>query len=423
MTLLGSRRERSRLIFNLALSVVVAIGRAFLCLLRTEATDSVSASVLVGAWSYKVCASTFVVRGTRVADTFVEAIGLMRKKRTLPLNLTVFTLALVCLRAEVKAEIKPEQDHPTTGTEGGNRDATSLANVRDRIQGSPRSRTPRARLRERARRFEPYIAAASRRHGVDPRVLWTIAYLESRFRSEAVSPASARGLMQFMPGTARRFNLRNPHDSIASIDAAARYVKELTNQFGPRLDLILAGYNAGESAVECYRSGRTLRTSKGKVINRRGIRTNGVPPYKETLAYVKRGQVVFARLTSARVFTPELTEGVLLLEPVAMNIKVSERAMIERELEKAGVGPTVLFSGRKESGIGAEASIMDRPNTVGPTNGGFETVFFDVHSGTRYLVNDGKIGKALPSVDGTELVLTGRNQHVTKSLYVGVDGN
>lgn len=379
--------------------------------------------MLVGAWSYKVCASTFVVRGTRVADTFVEAIGSMRKKRTLPLNLTVFTLALVCLRAEVKAEIKPEQDHPTRGKDGGKRDATSLANVRDRIQGRSRSRTPRTRLRERARRFEPYIAAASRRHGVDPRVLWTIAYLESRFRSEAVSPASARGLMQFMPGTARRFNLRNPHDSIASIDAAARYVKELTNQFGPRLDLILAGYNAGESAVECYRSGRTLRTSKGKVINRRGIRTNGVPPYKETLAYVKRGQVVFARLTSARVFTPELTEGVLLLEPVAMNIKVSERVMIERELEKAGVGPTVLFSGRRESGIGAEASVMDRRNTVGPTNGGFETVFFDVHSGTRYLVNERKIVMPLPIRPNGELFAGRNQQHGTKSFYVGTDGN
>lgn len=226
----------------------------------------------------------------------------MKTKRTIPLNITVFTLALVCLRAEVKAEIRREQDHPQRGKDTRNRNAKGLANVRDRIQGRSRSRTPRTRLRERARRFEPYIAAASRRHGVDPRVLWTIAYLESRFRSDAVSPASARGLMQFMPGTARRFNLRNSHDSIASIDAAARYVKELTNQFGPRLDLVLAAYNAGESAVECYRSGRTLRTSNGKVINRRGIKTNGIPPYKETLAYVKRGQVVFARLTSTRVF-------------------------------------------------------------------------------------------------------------------------
>jgi len=423
MTLLGSRRERSRLIFNLALSVVVAIGRAFLCLLRTEVTGcSVRASALVGAWSYKVCATTLVLCGTFLADTFGGGNDAMRKKRTVPLNLTVFTLALLCLRAEVRAEIKPEQDHVTSGKDVGKRNAKSLASVRDRAQRRSDSRTPRTRLRERARRFEPYIAAASQKHGVDPRVLWTIAYLESRFRPEAVSPADARGLMQFMPGTARRFKLNNPHDGVASVDAAARYVKELTDQFGPRLDLVLAGYNAGESAVECYRSGRTLRIASGKVINRRGIKTNGVPPYKETLAYVKRGQVIFARLTSAGVFTPELIAGVRRLEPVAMNIALNERAMIDGELDKSGViGPAVLFSGIKESGIGAQPRLRDGRNA--PKSVGFETVFFDVHSGTRYLVNDGKIGKALPMVEGTDLVLTGRNQHVTKSFYVGMDGN
>ena len=80
--------------------------------------------------------------------------------------------------------------------------------------------------------YEPFIAAAARKHGVDPRVLWTIAYLETRFRPELVSPARARGLMQFMPGTARRFNLTNPHDGPAAIDAAARYVKEMVGEFG-----------------------------------------------------------------------------------------------------------------------------------------------------------------------------------------------
>lgn len=354
----------------------------------------------------------------------VEAIDSMRKNRTLPLNLTVFTLALVCLHAEVRADIKPEQDHLTSDEDGGNRNAKSLANVRDRAQRRSHSRTPRTRLRERARRFEPYIAAASRKHGVDPRVLWTIAYLESRFRPEAVSPAAARGLMQFMPGTARRFKLNNPHNSIASIDAAARYVKELTNQFGPRLDLVLAGYNAGESAVECYRSGRTLRTSSGKVINRRGIRTNGVPPYTETLAYVKRGQAIFARLTSAGVFTPELTEGVRRLEAVATNITLGDQAMIDRELERAGVrGPTVLFPGIKRSGIGEQTKLTDGANGVAPKSSGFETVFFDVHSGTRYLVRDSKIVKPLAISEGNDVVLMGRNQHVTKSFYVGIDGN
>ena len=131
----------------------------------------------------------------------------MRKKVTLPVNLTVFALAAMLLRAEVKAEIKLEQDHTSRGKDARSRKSNGLASVRNRGHSGSHRRTLRSRLRERARLFEPYIAAAARKHGVDPRVLWTIAYLESRFRPEAVSSASALGLMQFMPGTARRFKL------------------------------------------------------------------------------------------------------------------------------------------------------------------------------------------------------------------------
>jgi hypothetical protein len=349
----------------------------------------------------------------------------MRIKRTLPLNLTVFALAAVLLRAEAKAEIKVELDHKARGKDARDRKAKGQASVRNRGHSGSHPRTLRTRLRERARLFEPFIAAAARKHGVDPRVLWTIAYLESRFRPEAVSPAAARGLMQFMPGTARRFKLTNPHDSIASIDAAARYVKELTDHFGPRLDLVLAGYNAGESAVECYRSGRTLRTSSGKVINRRGIKTNGVPPYKETVAYVKRGQLVFARLGAAGVFTPELIGSVRQLEPLDIKIAVNDQAMIDRELHRMGVvGPAVLFSGITQSGIGEQAKMTERVNGAVTKRVEVETVFFDVHSGTRYLVSEGEIVKPLPTLKGDDEGLKERNQrHVTKSFYVGMGGN
>lgn len=348
----------------------------------------------------------------------------MRKKIAVPVNLTVFALAAMLLRAEVKAEIKLEQDHASRGEGARSRKSNGLASVRNRGHWGSHRRTLRSRLRERARLFEPYIAGAARKHGVDPRVLWTIAYLESRFRPEAVSPASARGLMQFMPGTARRFKLTDPHDSIASIDAAARYVKELTDQFGPRLDLVLAGYNAGESAVECYRSGRTLRTSSGKVINRRGIKTNGIPPYKETVAYVKRGHLVFTRLDAAGVFTPELIASVRQLEPMEIKIAVTDQAKIDHELQRMGVvGPTLLFSGITQSGIG-ERVRTERLNETVTKRVKVETVFFDVHSGTRYLVSEGEIVKPLPTLKGDDEVLTERNQrHVTKSFYVGMGGN
>ncbi len=209
----------------------------------------------------------------------------MQIKRHLPLNLTVLALAAVLWQAEANAQTSQTKVARPRSRGVSDRSPKRRAGVSKRRHLRIRQFS---RMRERARIYEPFIAAAARKHGVDPRVLWTIAYLETRFRPELVSPARARGLMQFMPGTARRFNLTNPHDGPAAIDAAARYVKELVGEFGGRLDLVLASYNAGEGAVDCYRTGRTIRTSAGKVINPRGIKTSGVPPYAETVSYVKR---------------------------------------------------------------------------------------------------------------------------------------
>ena len=157
-------------------------------------------------------------------------------------------------------------------------------------------------VRARARIYEPHIAAAASRHGVDARLLWTIAYLETRFQPGLVSPKGARGMMQFMPGTAARYGLNNPLDPVASIDAAARYVRFLTHRFGGRVDLVLAGYNAGEGAVDAFRYGRRLVLSTGKVINPSGLTTGGVPPYRETKNYVALGTSVFTNITTARLF-------------------------------------------------------------------------------------------------------------------------
>lgn len=153
---------------------------------------------------------------------------------------------------------------------------------------------------QRAARYEDLMIEAGARHGVDPRLLWTIAYLETRFRPDQVSQAGARGMMQFMPVTAARFDLDDPHDAVASIDAAARYLRELQTTFGHRLDLILAAYNAGETAVLAFRDGRTLLLSNGKAINPKAIRTGGVPPYRETVRYVNDGLALYLRLAGRR---------------------------------------------------------------------------------------------------------------------------
>ncbi|MFN2513621.1 MAG: lytic transglycosylase domain-containing protein [Pyrinomonadaceae bacterium] len=140
---------------------------------------------------------------------------------------------------------------------------------------------------ERAQKLEPFILDSAQRYGVDPRILRVLCYLESRYRLEAVSPKGARGPMQFMPETASRYALRNPHDPKAAIDAGARYFRDLLLRFGGRVDLALAAYNAGEGTVEAFMTGRTLRLANGKVINAGKRITGGIPPYRETRDYVR----------------------------------------------------------------------------------------------------------------------------------------
>jgi len=106
------------------------------------------------------------------------------------------------------------------------------------------------------------------RYGVDPYLIFCVMEQESHFNARVVSPKGARGLMQLMPGTGARFGVRNAFDPAQNIMGGTRYLKMLLDNFGGRVDLVLAGYNAGEGAVMKY-GGR-------------------VPPYRETRDYVKR---------------------------------------------------------------------------------------------------------------------------------------
>lgn len=157
-------------------------------------------------------------------------------------------------------------------------------------------------LLKRASFFEPTIARIAAEEAVDPYLLWTIAYNETRFRPWLRSYAGAEGLMQFIPATAARFNLYNPYLPEPAIRAAARYVKFLSNRFGGRIDSILAGYNAGEGAVDAFLAGRTIRSGK-KIINPNRLKTvGGVPPYRETIGYVARGLVIYRLLRTRQMF-------------------------------------------------------------------------------------------------------------------------
>jgi Zn-finger nucleic acid-binding protein len=117
-------------------------------------------------------------------------------------------------------------------------------------------------------RLDQLIRQNGARHKVDPYLIFLVMEQESHFNSRAVSPAGARGLMQLMPGTAARFGVRNPHDPGQSVAAGARYLRQLLTKFNGRVDLALAGYNAGEGNVTKY-----------------GYR---VPPFRETRNYVRK---------------------------------------------------------------------------------------------------------------------------------------
>jgi Zn-finger nucleic acid-binding protein len=116
------------------------------------------------------------------------------------------------------------------------------------------------------------------KYGVDPYLIFLVMEQESHFNTGAVSPKGARGLMQLMPGTAARFGVRRPHDPAQNISGGTRYLRELLNRFNNRVDLVLAGYNAGEGAVTKF--------------------GNRVPPYRETRNYVKKISYRYKRATA-----------------------------------------------------------------------------------------------------------------------------
>ncbi|MCW2927523.1 MAG: hypothetical protein JWM86_1491 [Thermoleophilia bacterium] len=111
------------------------------------------------------------------------------------------------------------------------------------------------------------VDAASQRFGVPRELLIGVSRAESAFRSDAGSPAGARGLMQLMPATARGLGVTEITDPWQNLAGGAKYLRQLMDRFDGDVKKVLAGYNAGPGAVE---------------------RFGGVPPYAETQTYVAR---------------------------------------------------------------------------------------------------------------------------------------
>ncbi len=112
-----------------------------------------------------------------------------------------------------------------------------------------RSRAAPTRLTTGDPRLDHYIRDSSARHGVDPRLVLAVMRQESGFHSRARSPKGASGYMQLMPATARRFGVTDIFDPQQNIDAGVRYLRLLLEMFDGRVELALAGYNAGEYRV------------------------------------------------------------------------------------------------------------------------------------------------------------------------------
>jgi soluble lytic murein transglycosylase-like protein len=116
-------------------------------------------------------------------------------------------------------------------------------------------------------RVDNLVRFYGNKYGVDPYLIFCLMHQESRFAANVTSSKGAQGLMQLMPGTAARYGVTNPYDVAQSIMGGTHYLKDLLQMFNGRIDLALAGYNAGENAV--IKHGYT------------------VPPYDETRNYVR----------------------------------------------------------------------------------------------------------------------------------------
>jgi len=117
--------------------------------------------------------------------------------------------------------------------------------------------------------YDHHVEAAAALHQVAPDLVRSVMAVESEFDQWAVSSKGARGLMQLMPATARQLGVSDSFDARQNIFGGTQYLRILLDQFGGDVALVLAAYNAGPNSV---------------------LRYGGIPPYRETRAYVQKVQ-------------------------------------------------------------------------------------------------------------------------------------
>jgi soluble lytic murein transglycosylase-like protein len=162
-----------------------------------------------------------------------------------------------------------------------------LGHATDRVYAYLRLLSSPARARANARlsveEIDRLIDAAGARHAVDPALIRAVVTYESAHLANTITTTGAMGLMALMPRTARSLGVRDPFDPAANLDGGARLLVELMTRFDGQLDLVLAGYNAGEPAVR---------------------RAKGVPPHFETQDYVRHVRRLLEMYRAGRPTNP-----------------------------------------------------------------------------------------------------------------------
>ena len=143
--------------------------------------------------------------------------------------------------------------------------------------------------------YRDLVEAAAKRYNVDADLITSVIAVESNFDPKAVSRKNARGLMQLLPETAAQLGVKNIDDPAENIDAGTRYLRDLLQKYNNDVALALAAYNAGPEKVQLY--GR-------------------VPPFAETISYVKRVKRGYEKSKSqAPAKTPATTGPVAATTP------------------------------------------------------------------------------------------------------------
>jgi len=135
--------------------------------------------------------------------------------------------------------------------------------------------------------IDALVQEAAALNGLDPCLILSIMRAESAFNRSAVSPKGAMGLMQLMPATATRFGVRDFFDPRENVLGGSRYLRWLLDRFSGDVRLALAGYNAGEGAVEFY-----------------GYR---IPPFLETQNYVR---TIYSRYSNIHIGAVPAVEAI-----------------------------------------------------------------------------------------------------------------